>query len=419
MTGPFHHALGRAPRILFLDGPGSTIVSYQRWRADDNHPGETAVTYSGQLFSVARRLGAKVMAISPIGPAERLDDGDFVIEHRPQPWPNASGAGFYAAQALWAADIMQVALRFRPDVMLLTESPHPFLFTPLKSAGIRLVCALHCTFWPAGFPPTKRMAVRTAAANGWFFRNVCDATLAISPECERQVFELARAPKGPVLPYRPKYGARIAAPRLTPAGRPFRVLFAGRCEPEKGVFDVLELARRLLRKRPGDFHFTICGGGSSQSQVQNQIANARLAEQVTVRGQLEGRELRTEYEGCDAVLMPTTPNFTEGLNKVALEALLAGRPAIMSSTIPAAEMAGDAALVVPAGDLDGFQSALERLADDPALYRRCSDATIPAGEPFVASHITFENVVEQTLRAQLGSLTAAHPPPAPPVTLPS
>ena len=27
------------------------------------------------------------------------------------------------------------------------------------------------------------------------------------------------------------------------AGRPFRVLFSGRCEREKGVFDVLELAR--------------------------------------------------------------------------------------------------------------------------------------------------------------------------------
>jgi glycosyltransferase involved in cell wall biosynthesis len=313
---------------------------------------------------------------------------------------------------------MRVALSFRPDVMLISDTPHPFLFAPLKSAGIRLVCALHCTFWPAGFPPTRSVPVGMGMANGWFFRKVCDATLVISPECERQVIRLAGKTKGPVRAYRPKYRARIGQPRPTAAGRPFRVLFAGRCEREKGVFDTLELAQRLAQKRPGDFHFTICGGGSCQPQVEAQIAAAGLTGHVVVRGQLERRELLAEYELCDAVLVPTTPQFVEGLNKVALEALLAGRPAVLSTTIPAGELVGDAALVVPAGDLDGFQRALERLADNPALYRRCSEATIPAGDALIGSCIAFEDVVEQTLRAQLNAVTAAQVPPTPPVPFP-
>jgi glycosyltransferase involved in cell wall biosynthesis len=403
LSDAFRRAYGRAPRILFLDGPGNTALAFRRWRAGADHPGETAVTYSSQVFGVAERLGAKLLALSSATPTERVEDGDFVVEHRARPWPSATGPAFGAAQTLWAIDLMRVARRFRPDVMLISESPHPFLFAPLKAAGVRLICALHCTLWPAGFPPTSPFALQVARANGWFFREICDVTLAISPECERQVASLAGSTRGPLLPYRPKYRAHIAAPRET-AGRPLRVLFAGRCEREKGVFDALELARRLARKRPGEFHFAICGGGSSQRDVEVQIRIAGLVGSVRALGQLGCEELRAEYERCDVVLVPTTADFPEGLNKVALEALLAGRPAILSTTIPAGELVGDAALVVPAGDLDGFQAALERLADDPVLYRRCSAATIPAAAAFVGTRITFEAVVEQALRAQLDDL---------------
>jgi glycogen(starch) synthase len=363
------------------------------------------VTYSSQVFEAAERLGAKLLALSSVTPPGRLEDGDFIIEHRARPWSSATGAAFSAAQALWAIDLMRVALRFRPDVMLISEVPHPFLFAPLKAAGVRIVCALHCTFWPAGFPPTTPLRKQVGKANGWFFRQLCDATLAISPECERQVVSVAGTTKGPVLPYRPKYRARIAAPREV-AGRPFRVLFAGRCEREKGVFDVLELARRLAQKRPGDFEFVICGGGTALSEVEARIEAAGLGPHVRTLGQLGCAELRAEYERCDAVLVPTTAAFPEGLNKVALEALLAGRPAILSTTIPAVELVGDAALVVPAGDVDGFEDALTRLVDDPALYRRCGAATIPAAASFLASPILFGAVVEQAVRAQLNDLVS-------------
>jgi glycogen(starch) synthase len=403
VTQAFRRAFGRAPRVVFLDGPGNTIQAFRRWRAGEDHPGETAVTYSSQVFDVAQRLGAKLLALSCVTPAERLEDGDFVIEHRARPWSSATGSAFSAAQALWAIDLMRMARRFRPDVMLVSEVPHPFLFAPLKAAGVRLVCALHCTLWPAGHPPTTPIASHIARANGWFFRDICDATLAISPECERQVAVLAGTTKGPLLSYRPQYRGRIAAPREV-AGRPLRVLFAGRCEREKGVFDVVELARRLSRKRPGEFHFSICGGGSAFSEIQGQIAASGLGETVRAPGQLGRRELHAEYERCDVVLVPTTAAFPEGLNKVAVEALLAGRPSILSTTIPAGELVGDAGLIVPAGDLDRFEEALARLADDPALYRRCSAATIPAGAAFVGAPNAFGQVVEQAVRAQLDDL---------------
>ena len=48
----------------------------------------------------------------------------------------------------------------------------------------------------AGFPPTTPLRMQVAKANGWFFREICDATLAISPECERQVTRVAGTTKG-------------------------------------------------------------------------------------------------------------------------------------------------------------------------------------------------------------------------------
>jgi glycosyltransferase involved in cell wall biosynthesis len=60
----------------------------------------------------------------------------------------------------------------------------------------------------------------------------------------------------------------------------------------------------------------------------------------------------------------------EGLNRVAVEGVLAGRPVIVTSVCPAAELIADAALVVPPGDVGAMRDAVLRLEGDAALYER-------------------------------------------------
>jgi glycogen(starch) synthase len=302
---------------------------------------------------------------------------------------------------LWAADLTLVALRFRPDVVMLVDSPYPFFFAPLRALGVRVVVTLHCALWPAGYPPDGASARMVNWAKGWFFRNVPDAILVISPECERQVWSVARSLRSPIVQYRPRYRACLADPPSAVPGRPFRVLFAGRIERNKGVFDVVELAARLDKRRPGDFYWTICGTGPAEAALSDAIRESGVCHCVVTRGQLQAQQLVSEYASCDAVLVPTTSRFAEGLNKVAVEAVLAGRPVIISETTHARDVLGEAAVSVAPGDLEGFQRALEHLADDGTFYKARCRAVARAAKAFLGSTISYEAVVERTLRSLL------------------
>lgn len=390
--------LPRVPRLLFFDGPGNLVGSFRSWREREPYSGELALTYSAQLFNVAERLGLQTHAVAWPRTRERVVDGDFVVEHRPAPFASARGALFHAAQAAWAADLLALAARFRPDVTMLVDTPYPFLFAPLRGMGTRVVVALHNTLWPANHRRTGVAQRMLSRANGWFFRNHVDVTLALSPECERQVRTVAGDLRGPIVQYRPQFEAHIAPAPRTPPGVPFKVLFASRVERNKGVLDVIEAAARLEARRPGRFAWVICGGGSAEREVAHTISARGLTSVIRQRPQLRRVDLLEEYANCDAVIVPTTATFAEGMAKVALEGALAGRPVIVSETVPAGEVLGDAAITVLAGDISGYVQAVERLADNAALYLSMCSAADRVSKILLNRDHGFEAIVERTLR---------------------
>ena len=67
---------------------------------------------------------------------------------------------------------------------------------------------------------------------------------------------------------------------LTLSRQPFRVFFAGRIEINKGVYDIVEIARRLSADRSGAFRFDICGIGSELNNLRQRIDTLNLEEVV-------------------------------------------------------------------------------------------------------------------------------------------
>ena len=67
-------------------------------------------------------------------------------------------------------------------------------------------------------------------------------------------------------------------------------------------------------------------------------------------------------------------SWTEGLPQVLFEAFAAGLPVVATEVggVPAA--VGDAALLVPPGDAEAPARALDRIATDPALRERLTEA---------------------------------------------
>ena len=383
--------------VLFIDGPGNLINSFQSWRAGEKFSGETAKTYSSQFFDVACRLDLQVYAVAWPGDRDRLEEENFVIEHRTLPFPRAKGVLFHLAQAIWSLELMYIAFKSHAGVALLVDTPHPFFFTPLRFMNIKTVVVLHHSLWPACYPPTKTEDHLILSMNGWFFRRIADNILVLSPECERQVKAVAHFSRRPIAQYRPTFFGKIAEQNKISPGHPFRVLYASRLERRKGALDVLEMATYLNEKRPGDFIWIICGAGSAEEETKRIIENRGLSKVVHLRGQLERDQLINEYRSCDAVIVPTKSTFAEGLAKTAIEGALAGRPVILSETVPARDILNEACLTVTASDIESYIRLIERLADAPAFYRSLCEAAVRVSDTFLETENSFEEVIERTL----------------------
>ncbi len=392
-------------RLLYVDGPGNVAGTFRQWISGSEDPSEVSRTFSGDVFDLIRdlKLDACVIATHP-GP-QRLQHGSIIVEHRPVPSRGASGLAFHLGELRHAVWLLRLALRFRADAVIVADQLHWFALWPLHLLHRKLIVMLHCAFWPRGFRSGAPGTRRLQQLNGRFWPNGVDVTLCVSPEVERQLRAIAGPLSGPVLQVRAQYRRAFFAAIPPPAYRPdqpFRVLFAGRIERAKGVFDLLEIAIHLARSSPGAFTFELCGEGSAQEELAHQIAHqtaARgLAGSFRLLGKLGSEAMAQAFGRCHAVIVPTGTGFTEGMNRVAIEGVLAGRPVITSPAAHAEDVLGDALVIVPVGDRDAYAAALQKLRSDPAFYAERCAATRAGTEVFFDGRQSFRATLELALK---------------------
>jgi glycogen synthase len=149
--------------------------------------------------------------------------------------------------------------------------------------------------------------------------------------------------------------------------RPFRIFYAGRIEIEKGIFDLLEILRDLVRRgRP--VRLDVCGDGSVLEQLRADIVRLGLHNSVTAHGHLNRADMLNLLESAQVVVVPTRSSFPEGLNQVVIESVLAGRPVVTSAVCPALELIAPAAVEAIADNLESYSSSIARLMDEPNFY---------------------------------------------------
>ncbi len=247
----------------------------------------------------------------------------------------------------------------------------------LRIAGIRIVTILHNTLWPRGFPQTRwtrRLAVRM---DGLFFRYVSSATIGVSPECIRQLEKITNGRAKNLYQmrcqYRPHLFAEIPAPAF-PQQHPFRIMFSGRIMRSKGVFDVLEMARKVEALVPGRVRWELCGSGPDLDKLRRQREVMGLEEIVTIRGWTSPGELREILGQCHLSIVPTRGEFAEGMAMTAVEAVLSGRPVLTSQVVPALDVLRPACIEARTDDIDSYVKEIVKLIDDPNQYRILCEA---------------------------------------------
>ena len=208
--------------------------------------------------------------------------------------------------------------------------------------------------------------------NAFFFKNCVSAILVASEDIAEQINMLAGDGKLHVATFLPTYSASQFS-SVRPANldaHPFRIMFAGRIEANKGIYDLLNVAQRLERSESRRFHIDVCGEGQELEALRKRIATLNLEAIVSCHGFCARPTFSSILGQAHVVIVPTTTQFEEGFAMICAESILADRPVITSSVCPALRNIREAAIEVPPNDVEAYVQAILDLCHDHELYER-------------------------------------------------
>lgn len=175
---------------------------------------------------------------------------------------------------------------------------------------------------------------------------------------------------------------------------------------------VLLEAASIMQRRGLEFQILLVGEGQLEAELKAMVRRMGLDQRVVFTG------FRPDIAQVTAQLdIACLPSFYEGMGRVALEAMAAGKPMVASAVGGLPELVEDGATgyLFPPGDAGTLSERLERLITDPKLRRSMGEeGARRADERFSASRMV-EQIHQVYWRLLTESGTAprpeAHPAP--------
>lgn len=179
------------------------------------------------------------------------------------------------------------------------------------------------------------------------------------------------------------------------------LLYLGGFDRRKNVPELLQ-AYSLARRRLEGLPLVIAGRLPARDTLftpnpQRIARELGLGEAVQFVGWVDEEDKPALYGGARAFLFPSR---YEGFGLPVLEAISCGVPAIVAGGSSLEEVAGEAGLVVPPGDVQALADALVRLAREEALHARLAAACAPQAARFSSAEMA-----RQTLAAYAEALS--------------
>ncbi len=369
---------GHWRRLMLVTGPGDVAGSHAHWRAGCDDPSIPSIAYSSQIYELAEALGSDLTVLhETAAPADT--PADARIRFHQMPPPKGSGIGFHLAEIGHALGTVARAVWTRSDLIILQRGA--VHFWPLALArlfGCRIMVSMHNTLWPAHRRQSRRERLINRL-NGWFFRRT-DGVVAVSDAARRQAISVSGPDHNGALQQVPQYQSALArAWRPRPPARGLeQLLYLGRIEEDKGVFDLLDAFAMIAPAQP-DLRLRFVGTGSDLDRLRGaaEAMPHSIARRIEIPGPVPGAEVFEELSRSDLLVCPTTGRFAEGLAKTPVEAAIMGVPSLITSVVPVGELLGDAALTIPADNVSAMAMALTRLGQEPTRLAAMAAATAP------------------------------------------
>ena len=262
--------------------------------------------------------------------------------------------------------------------------------------GVVTVHDLSFLRMPELFPATKRVYLsimcrasvrRAAQVIAVSHQTAADVTRYLGKEPDRLTV-VHNGVDGRFVPGTPEAAAAFRAAKELPDRYWF---YLGTLEPRKNLDLLLDaFATWQSVANDHDVRLVVAGGkGWYYDTIFAKVAECGLEGSVIFPGFVPDEELPDWYRAAELFIYPS---LFEGFGMPVLEAMACGTPVMCSAAPGVAEVAGDAAVQVPADDIAAWVAALDDLARQPEQR-----AALAAAGPKRAGRFTWQTAAEATL----------------------
>jgi glycosyltransferase involved in cell wall biosynthesis len=181
-------------------------------------------------------------------------------------------------------------------------------------------------------------------------------------------------------------------PRCFHHTRPFRLLYAGRMDCDKGLYF---LADALLHVADPNWQLDMVGDSRGRGELETYFRARGLGDRVFFHGFVRPGELVGFYDRADCLVVPSL--VAESFCQVAAEAMCRGLPvvALASGALREWIRAGETALLVDRPDPRAYAAAVDHLMSDTGLAAQLS----ANGLDYARQHFAIDTSLERLLHA--------------------
>lgn len=168
-----------------------------------------------------------------------------------------------------------------------------------------------------------------------------------------------------------------------------KLLYVGRCTPEKGFHILIDACEQLL-DLGHDFHLQVVGGGGMSESDLKRITDGALTKNITLTTTVPRHQLGKYYLGSDFLCVPS---IDEPFGNVVLEGMIAGCVVIGSDTggIPDIIESGQTGYLFPPGNSNELTARIVECAADKHTCARMA----AAAKSHSQSQFSWENILKR------------------------